>query len=145
MIDLRKLAKLSAADWLIIPQLVALSVPLWIGLRTLPLNMLAGFLNGCASSRWLRWFPLGHRRQPEEALYLLADRAARVTKGDRRCLVRSLLLFWMLKARHAPAHLLIGVNREDSEFRAHAWIEAQGRVLGDSADAATRFTTLLRI
>lgn len=49
-----------------------------------------------------------------------------------------------LKARGEPAQLLIGVNKEASVLQAHAWIEAQGTVVGDSAAMAGRFATLLR-
>ena len=62
----------------------------------------------------------------------------------RGCLVRSLLLFWLLKARGEPAELLIGVSKETSGLQSHAWIETQGKILVDRPEVAGSYATLLR-
>ncbi len=79
-----------------------------------------------------------------DRLWLLADLAARVTCGRGRCLGRSLLLLWLLKARAQSAELLVGVNKDGGVFEAHAWIETEGRVLGERPEMTAQFAVLLR-
>ncbi|HSH45773.1 MAG TPA: lasso peptide biosynthesis B2 protein [Longimicrobiales bacterium] len=59
-------------------------------------------------------------------------RAARYGLFRPRCLVRSLALQRMLR-RHGveDAELRIGVRVVDGGFGAHAWVELDGRVVGD--------------
>jgi hypothetical protein len=40
--------------------------------------------------------------------------------------------------------LLIGISKEVAALYGHAWIETQGRVMGDSPEVIGRFATLLR-
>jgi hypothetical protein len=58
--------------------------------------------------------------------------------------MRSLLLFWVLKARGEPAELLIGVNKKTGALQSHAWIETQGKILVDPPEMAGSYATLLR-
>jgi hypothetical protein len=67
-----------------------------------------------------------------------------VTYGSGRCLGRSLLILWLLKIRGQPAELLVGVNKEHALFHAHAWIETEGRVIGDRPEMTGQFAILLR-
>jgi len=53
-------------------------------------------------------------------------------------------MFWLLKARGEPASLLIGVRKMASTLESHAWIEAEEKVMGDSAKMTGRFVPLLR-
>lgn len=59
-------------------------------------------------------------------------RAARYGVIRPRCLVRSMALQRML-SRHGVegAELRIGVRMQEGEFGAHAWVELDGRVVGD--------------
>lgn len=142
---LRFLAKLSLAERLLLPQLVAFSLLVRAGLRCVPLRCLVSFLSRCAESRLLTFVPLLHGRYDWTRLVALADLATRMTHGQGRCLVRSLLVFWLLKARGEPAELVIGVCKEASALNSHAWIESQGKVMADSPDGVGRFATLLRL
>lgn len=47
------------------------------------------------------------------------------------CLEQSLTMFLLLRRRGVPAELRLGV--QPRPFRAHAWIEAGGRPIGESA------------
>ena len=98
----------------------------------------------CAGNRWLGRFPLNHGCSEVANLTRLADIAARVTHGHGRCLIRSLLLFWLLKVRGEPAELLIGISKEAAALHSHAWIELRGRVIGDHPQIIGRFVILLR-
>jgi hypothetical protein len=131
---LRRLAELSARDGLLLGQLVAGALAAAIGLRLVSLPRLTGILARGASDRRLRHWPLCHAGYEVERLAELADVAARVAGGDRRCLLRSLLLFWLLAARREPVTLRLGIRKETGALRAHAWIETRGRVLGSGAD-----------
>lgn len=50
------------------------------------------------------------------------------------CLVRSTTLWWFLRRQGIPSEILIGVNLNDGEFHAHAWVETGGIVLNDRDD-----------
>ena len=140
---LRRLAELSARDGLLLGQLVAGSVAAAIGLRLVPLPRLTAFLARCARHRGLRHLPLSHAGYEVQRLAELADMAARVAGGDRRCLRRSLLLFWLLEARREPVTLRLGIRKEAGALRAHAWIETRARVLGSGADTPAPYTPLV--
>lgn len=142
---LRFLARLSLAEWLLLPQLVAFSLLARAGLRCVPLRRLVSILSGCAESGLSPFVPLLHRRYDWAQLVTLADLATRVTHGQGRCLVRSLLVFWLLKARGKPAELVIGVCKNASALDSHAWIESQGKVMTESPAGIDRFATLLRL
>ncbi len=142
---LRRLAKLTPCEWLLLPQLVAFSLAAGVGLRFMALPRLMVFIAQCAENRWLRCLPLLHGRCEFAQLTTLVDLAAKVTLGQGRCLSRSFLLFWLFKIRGKSAELLVGVSKESATFQAHAWIETQGRVVGDSPEMTENFATLLRL
>jgi hypothetical protein len=53
-------------------------------------------------------------------------RTLRVLPTDSRCLVQSLVLSRMLAARGIPSTLIIGAHLQP-DFKAHAWVEHDGR------------------
>jgi hypothetical protein len=53
-------------------------------------------------------------------------RTLRALPTDSRCLVQSLVLSQMLSARGIPSTLVIGAHTRP-EFKAHAWVEHDGR------------------
>lgn len=70
--------------------------------------------------------------------------AARHGRIRAKCLERSLLLWWLLRRRGAPAALHIGVRKDGDALQAHAWIELDGEVLADSVDVRARFAPFSR-
>lgn len=58
------------------------------------------------------------------------------------CLPRALLLERLLAARGLPARLRIGVRRDGSALRAHAWIECADQVLDPDPHVEERFAPL---
>jgi hypothetical protein len=50
------------------------------------------------------------------------------------CLIRSTALWYLLRRQGIASEIRIGVNREEGEFHAHAWVETHGVVLNDKAD-----------
>ena len=53
-------------------------------------------------------------------LATLADLASRIAPRNR-CLVRSLVLMWLLQTRGESAELVLGVRKRGGNFEAHAW------------------------
>jgi hypothetical protein len=64
--------------------------------------------------------------------------AARHLPLDTSCLRQSLVVWWLLRRRGLPAVLRMGANNDDG-FRAHAWVELDGRPVNDRPDVAERF------
>ncbi|MEX1184570.1 MAG: lasso peptide biosynthesis B2 protein [Gemmatimonadota bacterium] len=68
-------------------------------------------------------------------------RAARYGVFRPQCLVRALALQRMLRRRGImESSLHIGVRRQDGVFQAHAWVELNGAVLGDTRQHVRTFT-----
>lgn len=141
---LRILAEMTLPEWLFLLQLVALSLVLKAGLRLTSLPCLTGRLIRGARYPWLRHFPLFHHWIGSTRLATLADRAARITSGQGRCLQRSLLLLWLLHVRDEAAELVVGVTKQEGALHGHAWIENHGRLVADKPEITSRFSTLLR-
>lgn len=58
------------------------------------------------------------------------------------CLRQSLALWWLLRRRGMGAELRIGVRKDGPELRAHAWVEHEGRSLGQPIPGFAPFTDL---
>jgi hypothetical protein len=61
-----------------------------------------------------------------------------------RCLARSLCLRRLLAGRGIEGILRIGVAREEGRLLAHAWIEWEGKPLGEREESIARFEPLLK-
>src|SRR5437773_12172427 len=96
---LRRLSELSASELLVFFQLTAFAVAARFALTFLRLSRVMEFAARGANNRFLRCLPLFQIRYEIKRLTRLADYAARATRPGGPCLVRSLLLFWLLKAR----------------------------------------------
>jgi hypothetical protein len=74
---------------------------------------------------------------------LAVNRAATFGVFRPRCLVRSRALRKMLDAAGiAGAQVRVGVQLTDGRFRAHAWVEYAGEVVGDDPAAVARFIAM---
>ena len=141
---LRRLSKLSPVELLVFFQLFLFALIVKLALRLLSLSRVINFLSVSARNPLLSQFPLGHRRQDSMQLTVIADLVARAIRAEGPCLLRSLLLFWLLKPRGEQAELLIGISKEASVLNSHAWIESDGTVIGDNIAVIGSFATLLR-
>jgi hypothetical protein len=74
-----------------------------------------------------------------EALAQAVRLAASQSPFAVSCLVRSLLLCWLLQRRQVASHLRIGVRLEGAVLHAHAWVECDGVPVNDAHDVAARF------
>lgn len=76
-------------------------------------------------------------------LVTAVDRAANYGAFRPTCLVRAVALERMIvRAGVGPAVVKVGVQRDDEQFLAHAWIELDGRIVGDEPARVRRFTPL---
>ncbi len=76
------------------------------------------------------------------AIARAVDVAARHQPWRVSCLARSLALRRLLRQLGHDAQLRIGVQRSGDELHAHAWVEVDGRPLGESGDALRDFSVL---
>jgi len=110
----------------------------------LPLAGLA--LHTIGVRRALRLFA-GGRRGKGTCDLQMAERVARdVERAGREyslypvdCLVRSLVVVFLLRRRGIAAELRLGVRTLTGRFEAHAWVEHLGVPLGEDADVARVF------
>lgn len=144
MATLRRLAKYSLGEWFVLAQCLVLLVTLRVGIAVVSLPRLLQAVSSVADRSWLRAFPLLHRRYTLAALTPVVRLAARVVHGPDCCLGRSLLMFWLLKARGEPVQFCLGVSKAQSSMRGHAWVETHGHVIGDTVEMTGRFAPLLR-
>lgn len=75
----------------------------------------------------------------------LVDCAARHHLYPMRCLRRALVLQRLLWQRGIVTALRLGVAREGDALNAHAWLEREGRPLGEAGDVAQRFAPLAEV
>lgn len=74
---------------------------------------------------------------------LALARALRLMPSRPSCLVRTLALTALLERAGVPgACIRVGVRRDGTALDAHAWVELEGRVVGDDPHVARRFTPL---
>ncbi len=69
----------------------------------------------------------------------LVNGAARRGLFRANCLSRSLVVWRLLGRRGIASEVVIGAQVEQSEFRAHAWVECQQQVVNDRPDIAEQF------
>lgn len=71
------------------------------------------------------------------------DRACRVVPWRSSCLVRALALKRLLRRRgFAGADLRVGVRRDRDGLSAHAWVECDGEIVGDSRERIAEYESL---
>ena len=77
----------------------------------------------------------------------IAERITRATASAERygpvkpnCLVRSLVLWWLLRRHGIDGELHVGARKTESRFEAHAWVEFRGIILNDGADVHERYS-----
>jgi hypothetical protein len=61
-----------------------------------------------------------------------------------RCLPRAIVLEALLRRSGVDCALQIGARREDGELRAHAWVEHEGRPIGEASDVGECYPPLSR-
>ena len=78
--------------------------------------------------------------QETELVCSALDAACAIYPRQVLCLQRSTVLVKMLRRRGAPAHMIIGAQK--LPFKAHAWVEIDGAIIGDRLASRERFLVL---
>lgn len=110
---------------------------------TLGLPVISLMLRAVGFSRTLAWIerhsaalptkaPTSNDLASAERLAQLVDIAGRHGPISATCLRQSLLLHGLLRRRGLLPQLRIGVRRQEDGIDAHAWVELQGRPLGQA-------------
>jgi len=136
---LRKLLELPPATVLMLVRAAAVLVMVDLALRLLPFRRCQAFAAGT--------------RTPARTRVALGESHTRVTWAvgvaagliKRACLTQALGLQWFLSRHGVSTRLCLGVRRQDpggseapqGAFRAHAWLESDGRILIGGPAAAT--------
>ena len=119
--------------------------------------LLKAFVLVCTSSIILRLLPFAivqkifanqvkrpdctHRRALERSLWAIAVAGKYMPKTT--CLSLALAARRMLSREGYPAHLHIGVAKDHiGSFRAHAWVESEGRIVIGGQDSSSLFAPL---
>jgi hypothetical protein len=142
---LRRLTDLPLVEQTLLLQLTVLLLGLRVALSAIPLPRLMSLFSRMASSPLLNRIPWLHIRCTLDRLVTLLDLATAVSLRNGGCLPRSLLLFWLLRARRQPASVCLGVTKEQTSLEGHAWVEQDGAVLGDTRSFIHRYTLMLRL
>jgi len=133
-----KLLRLPAADkWLIFK--VAIMLPLVEGgLRLFGLQVVARILESPAKS-----VALPFESSPE------VERQARLLSMVRhrhpfagKCLSRSLTLWWCLRRTGIKSEVRLGIRKDGSKLRGHAWVEYQGKPVCEPPGVCQRYAVL---
>jgi hypothetical protein len=69
-------------------------------------------------------------RTPPALLSRAVSRGLRIGPWRPRCLIRSLVLYRLLREQGDPADLVIGLPERADSHEAHAWVELDGRDIG---------------
>ncbi|GKS64454.1 hypothetical protein YTPLAS72_17580 [Nitrospira sp.] len=142
---LRRVANLTLLEQAILLQFIAFSLCLKVALSVVSLPRLVSFLSGTRSHRVRKLVVFLQEDSEPAQLFPLIDLATRVSHGVGRCLPRSLLLFWLLHANHRSVSVCLGVCKSLTALEAHAWVEQDGVVLGETVSFIERFTPVLRL
>jgi hypothetical protein len=142
---IRRLRKLPIREFLVLCQLLGFSILLHLALKPISLRGLARSICTLARRPIFGRFPFLHRHIPLERLMMFADETAKLTRGEGRCLLRSLLVLWLFEARGESPGLWIGVKKDAGMLSSHAWIETRGVVRGESYGRVAGFIPFIRV
>lgn len=138
---LSRLRDLSGRDRWLLVRAAALLLAVDLGLRTAGFVRVRRWLERSGEERSAR--PVTPERWADaESIARVVVVAARHHLYPMTCLRRALVLERLLAERGIPAVLRIGVRKDKEGFRAHAWVECDGRALSEPEAVERRFASL---
>lgn len=136
---IHKFSRLPAAERRLLIKAALLLEAIKLGMRLLPfrtLRSLLARLPGTSTRAQHADFT------PTDTVAWAVEVASRNTPGTKSCLAQALAAQALLAQYGYPTHLHIGVARgEQEQFQAHAWVEAEGKVVIGGAERE-RYTPL---
>lgn len=139
---LRKASRLSLAEWSFFLQAWFWLLFFDLGLRTRSFPDLQAFAARPSSRRAT---PSESREDIIHVLSTAVDRARYNHLYPMTCLRRALTLQKLLAQRGIPVELKIGVRKEDGLLLAHAWIQYQGKIVGEPERITETYSALQKI
>ncbi|PYR38106.1 MAG: lasso peptide biosynthesis B2 protein [Acidobacteria bacterium] len=119
--------KLTREDVVLIARMMPWRVVLPVAKRVIPLSTLVSVM--ALPRRFLERRPLREKR--------VASLAHRVSglgaRSPANCLERSLLAYRFLSEMGAGPRLVLGVRKQGATVEGHAWVEVDGRAMGEPA------------
>jgi transglutaminase superfamily protein len=138
---LRRLRRLNRAEVWALIRAWWLLLAVDVGLRLVPFPRLEGWLAPAPPREDETAGP-----EPDETavprLVWATAAAARHHLYPMRCLPQALCLRWLLGRLGIAAELRVGVERRGGDLHAHAWVERDGRPVGEDFRVADRFAPL---
>lgn len=135
---IRTAASLSFEDWYDLSRAWILLLWVDLGLRRRPFQQVQARAAQTAVSR-----PPADRATPLKRLPRLVDAAARNHLYPMTCLRRSLVLQRLLAGRGLPSSLRFGVLKTEGDLVAHAWVEVDGRPIGEPEQLTQQYALLV--
>lgn len=130
MTRLRKFLALPLRDKRLVLNVVPIVVAVRVALSALPYKVVLG---------WLERFQApssdAHEMDDQELLHIrrriltVVAVVSRSLLGDKPCLTQALVAQCLLRRTGYDTTLRIGVSKDEHAFRAHAWLEREGRVV----------------
>ena len=130
--------QLSPGDLLLLAQAWWVLLGFWLALRWASYER----LHELASSSPDVMIVASSSLDSAERLHRLVGMASRLHFLPMTCLVKATTLCWMLSMRGIPAQLRIGANKDATGIKAHAWVEIQGRIIGEGQGITESFRVL---
>ena len=138
---LRSASRLSPTDWLYFIQAWFWLLVFDLGLRTRPFPDLQAFAARLAK----RPAPLPEQTESMiRALKAAVDHARYNHLYPMTCLRRAFTLQKLLAQCGIAAELKIGVRKEAGQLSAHAWLEYQGKPLGEPERITEQYAALMK-
>jgi hypothetical protein len=135
-----RLATLPPAERSLLPGLIVLVAVIRAALWLLPFAPLRRLLRSPVLGPTVRRRALG-RVSPERLAWAVQVASRPVPAVT--CLTQALALQFVLTRADRPSCVRIGVARDGRHgFRAHAWVECEGRILLDRREDVARYTVL---
>ena len=143
---LTKLKTLSADEWQVLLSSVLLLPSIALALRLQGFKWTQAFLEKRApeaknTSNNSPSYSSEQLLQTAQSVARMVSAAANHGPYRANCLKRSLATWWLLKRRGIETVLNIGVNRDEGDFNAHAWVEYMGNTLVEADDVTERYST----
>ena len=141
--SLQKIYTLPPRAWLILVEMVGISLLVEVGLRVLPFNRLMGFIQK-HPTRQLRKEPNEIKSRLAE-IRRLAEAVFRHYPLNLTCLKKALVLKSLLGRQGMVTDLKIGLKKEGDLLKAHAWLEQDGEIITDAPGMAEEFQSVISL
>jgi hypothetical protein len=138
---LGKFLRLTTAERGLLVKAALLLEAIKLGMRLLPFRTVQRLLDQAAEAVSVR--PRHADRLSVEKIAWAVETASRRTPGVKTCLAQAMTAQVLLARNGHPSLLRIGVAKgEREQFRAHAWLESQGKVVVGGSHVG-RYTPLV--